>query len=338
MRAFAQKQNQPKQAPALNRNGKGSAATDSRQLHTILYLQRTIGNQAVQRLLNAKAEDRELRSGKTEDGGTVLDHFIVNSTRLQLQRDSSPAAEREEGKPAAASPAKTLQIEFAAFIPGSLGKLFKDHPQYTGLKNQAAFDAAVAAVAGTWLKEPGESKDRGAWYYSTDNREFGGGSHRVGFSGTVNVSGIGALIGKTTIFRHWCDPSHRVRAQHTGAFTPTGETGSVDGPHSKAAIPTNSEDPPVNGPNLSSLSTKGSAAYAFMPTLSPNIDYKVNLTIKKTAASMVEVSGEITRNKFPFYEILVNGTHIYKWSSPDKGPSLTNLNSSETDSITPKTF
>jgi hypothetical protein len=284
---------------------------------------------------------------ETSSGKRLLAHELTHvvqqrteSAAPEIQRDELPGAEKKErpGPPAAGAAGGTaLNIEFHAFIPAAMGKAFSAYPQYTGLKNQAAYNAAVAAVPGTWLIEPGEMQDKGAWYCGTDERGFGGGSHRVGFAGTVNASEVGSL-GAGRIFSHSCDASHRVRAKHTGTFTSTNETGSVEGPLSKIAIPTSSEDPAINTPGASKVKTTGKAAYAFMPRLSPNIDYTVALDLRKTGSGGVEVSGEITRNKFPFYEMLVNKTTVYSWSSPDPGPTLINLNSSETEKIKAHTF
>jgi Domain of unknown function (DUF4157) len=65
MRTFVRKQNPPQRTPTLNRTGTSSAVSATRQVHTILHLQRTIGNQAVQRLLRASADGLDVGSGAT---------------------------------------------------------------------------------------------------------------------------------------------------------------------------------------------------------------------------------------------------------------------------------
>jgi len=66
MRSFTQKQNQPQQRASFNKTGSGTVASaESHQVHPILNLQRTIGNQAVQRMLQPHAEKLEVGSTST---------------------------------------------------------------------------------------------------------------------------------------------------------------------------------------------------------------------------------------------------------------------------------
>jgi hypothetical protein len=51
--------------------------------------------------------------------------------------------------------AAALNIEFDAFIPGALGAPFESYERPRDLKNQVTFDAALKAVPGAWLEEPG---------------------------------------------------------------------------------------------------------------------------------------------------------------------------------------
>jgi len=63
MRAFSQKQTQPQQRASFNKTGSGAVASaESDQVHPILSLQRRIGNQAVQRMLQTHAKKREVGS------------------------------------------------------------------------------------------------------------------------------------------------------------------------------------------------------------------------------------------------------------------------------------
>jgi len=262
--------------------------------------------------------------------------------------DQSAQAQGAE-QPAQTGPAARapLNIEFHCFIPGALGRPFNSFPHAKDLKNQAAFDAAVAAVTtpNSWKPEPMKTEDdvkdpgsaRNVWFYSTDERTFGGGSHRLGFKGSVPAAGVGSLAGSGDIFTHWCDASHRVRSTDTGYFTSKGETGKVDGPTAKTATASHSETRKDSG-SSSTVETKGSAAYAFMPHLSPDIDYKLNLTFTRNAGGGVDVSAVIEHNLFPFYEFIVNGKILWTFSSKDKNPNLKNLNTSTTEHAPPATF
>jgi hypothetical protein len=236
--------------------------------------------------------------------------------------------------PAATTPtsSRKVKVEFSAFIPASLGKPFKNWPHQTGLKNQAQFDGAVAAVSGTWLPEPARIPVIApkAWYYATDNREFGeAGAHRVGFSGVLDTADIGSFATKPTIFRHYCSPSGRVRTTDTGIFTSSNETGSVEGPSYKTATVRNLSEAHTDAGSESHIKTVGAAAYAFMETLSPDIDYSFDFALTKAGDSTF-LEFDVTHNLFPFYEVLVNGASIYKFASSDNGPSPINLNRSRT--------
>jgi Domain of unknown function (DUF4157) len=257
---------------------------------------------------------------------------------VQRQGSTEGAQPLAEPGALAVGSGKALNIEFHAFIPGSLGRRFDSFPHAKDLKNQASFDADVAAVTSpnSWKPEPMKTEDdvkdpgsaRKVWFYSTDERTFGGGNHRVGFKGTVASSDIGSLSGKGPIFHHWCDDSHRVRTTDTGIFTSSGETGSVDGPHAKAAPVTGVKEDRTDSSASSTVETKGAAAYAFMPTASPDIDYDAKFQFDRKATGGVDVSLWIEHNLFPFYEVIVNGTTIWNYSSKDTGPTLINLNRS----------
>ena len=223
-----------------------------------------------------------------------------------------------------------LNIEFDAFIPGSLGSTFERYPHPTDLKNQAAFYAAIKAISGTWLIEPASiaSFGTGPWCYATDNRGFGGGSHRVGFVGSVARSDIGNLAGKPA-FTHTTSGSTHVRWTHTGSFTSNGETGSVDGPYSKSAPVASSENAIDNSVDESTITTKGSAGYPFKAA-SPDIDYALVFDFKRDVGGKMMVKFEVTNNLFPYYELLINGGSVWNYSSSSTGPGLTNLNRSTT--------
>ena len=200
-------------------------------------------------------------------------------------------------------------IEFNAFIPGSLGSKFNsfDHPK--DLKNQAAFEAALSGVSGTWLEEPGSfaGLSSGPWLFSTDDRGFGGGSHRVASTGTVDPANIGSMKARGGAFKHTTSGSSHGRWVHTGNFTSSGETGSLEGPVFKKSNVTGSQDYTDKSPDSSVVTIEASGSYPFA-LIAPSIDYKLVLTITRDASGNVTISGDITTNKFPFYELIINGT------------------------------
>lgn len=298
-----------------------AALTEPRRLNdsTILHLQATAGNAAVAELLGRRARRERPRP--------FIQQVTDRRRQDEAEHGGDPTVQRA---PTATAPAgKKIEIEFYAFIPDWLGKAFKSYSHQKGLKNQTAFDAAVAAVAGTWLPEPGSVSRPSMWYFETDERGFGGGSHRVGFHGTIDSGELGNMLpAGRTVFTHDGDPSSRVSTTDTGWFTSTNETGSVDGPYHDTAPKNHQEMVHDTALSRSTIYTKGSAAYAFMPNVSPDIDYTVWWVLERQLNGQVGVTFQILHDLFPFYEVIVNGTTLYSYSATDPGPTLVNLNSS----------
>src|SRR5262245_51030900 len=104
MRTFAQKQNQPQQQASLNLS-KSSAATSlaSQEIHSILHLQRTIGNRAVLRFLHKNRKyfgtdpDLSQTTGLSSDLSWIPMHkqFSVQN-RLNLALDAGLDSEADE--------------------------------------------------------------------------------------------------------------------------------------------------------------------------------------------------------------------------------------------------
>ena len=267
----------------------------------------------------------------------------LTSAPHAVQREPSSAGDTPpvpaEGDTAAeptqapAPPAPQLDIDFNAFIPGSLGTPFEtaSAPYPKDLKNQSAFEADLKAVRGTWLKEPGSFSDHNssAWYFATDNRSFGGGSHRLGFVGGIAKANIGSFQGRGNLFSHTTSGSEHVRWKHTGTFSSKDETGSLDGPTFKSAAPKSSEEHVDTATDESTITTEGAANYPFK-ALSPDIDYKVVFKLKREAGGKTRLNFEITHNMFPFYELLINKGSVWTHSATDTGPSISNLSTSTT--------
>lgn len=226
-----------------------------------------------------------------------------------------------------ASSVAALNIVFDAFIPGTLGASFESYEHPRDLKNQVTFDAALKAVPGTWLEEPGtfSAYGTGPWCYATDNRGFGGGSHRVGFQGAIPRSDIGSLASKGNLFTHDTSGSEHVRWLHTGYLTSKGEIGKLEGPIKKSAPVSSTETKVDNSVSESIVIVKGSAGYPFKAA-SPDIDYTVIFVFKRDPGGQIAVRFEISNNKFPYYELLINGGTVWTYTSSDTGPGPINLN------------
>ncbi len=254
----------------------------------------------------------------------------------------APAAAGNGAAPGAAKASgggATLRFEFNAFIPGSLGKSFVSYNHPKDLKNQPAFEAALGGVGGTWLPEPGSFADNntGPWLFETDNRSFGGGSHRVGFTGSVPGADIGGAKSKGAYFAHSTSGSARVRWKHSGLLTSSGETGSVEGPFKKSADVKSAEEHDDVSSTKSVITVTGAGSYPFN-AMAPDIDYKLVFTLDRDPSGKILLNGEITTNVFPFYELMINGTLAWSFSSKGTGPGIVNLNTSQTSKMKPLTF
>jgi hypothetical protein len=214
-----------------------------------------------------------------------------------------------------------------AFIHGSLGKRFREIANLRGLTNQQEFDRAVAAVKGTWGREPDPIGGWfQGWHFGTDNRHFGGGTYRLGMSATINTSDIGRLQGQGPVFRVDCTASHRVRATvteeppHLGEFRRFGRVELLE-----RIAPATSRETGEDGPDFSRRNVRAAASYPFS-RVAPNIDIDVQWHLRHDPASgRVHVMIRGTHNRFPFYEVLVNSQPLYQYRPPARGPGPINL-------------
>jgi len=117
MRTFAQKQHQPQQKSSTNfTKSNRSAPTATHAVHPLLYLQRTIGNQAVQRVLQHLGHDFSqvrARSNKGSLSGIQLAAKLqdaphtedVDRITLQADVDAGVPPTKAPAKPPAKAPA-----------------------------------------------------------------------------------------------------------------------------------------------------------------------------------------------------------------------------------------
>lgn len=120
-----------------------------------------------------------------------------------------------------------------------------------------------------------------------------------------------------------------MRWKHTGYLGTKGETGMVEGPLSRWAKPAKDEKHTNTAPNESTVTTEAAANYPFK-TGSPDIDYKVTFKLKRESGGKTRLRFEITKNMFPFYELLINRKLVWNYSATDPGPTIKNLSSSDT--------
>jgi hypothetical protein len=138
MRIFAQKQNQPQQKSSadLTRSNAASTAAAGRQLHPLLHLQRTIGNQGVLRLLRARSD--RLNSSP-EDG------FQTPAASSDAGQIGAPSIVNE----VLASPGRPLDPETRAFMEPRFGHDFSKVRVHSGSPVDAQSAQEVNANAYT---------------------------------------------------------------------------------------------------------------------------------------------------------------------------------------------
>lgn len=220
---------------------------------------------------------------------------------------------------------RAIEIQFMAFIPSRLGKPFRQTKagKKNGFKNQKAFDAEVAAVPGYWGAEPGNVFND--YCFRTDDRDFGGGSHRLISHASINTSDLGHWT-KENPFGGEAGPSERAWVD-SGFFTNEGHVKR----ERKQAVAKSTSKPVTNNNDSSTFQASAAAAYPFVK-LSPDIDLSGNWKLTKLDPAgskvLVELNGE--HNDFPCYEVLVNGTNLYRFNTSGTGPNLWNLGMAST--------
>ena len=202
-----------------------------------------------------------------------------------------------------------LELEFNAFIPGSLGK------RLTG-----TVEGQGRNVSGTWLPEPDPTSP---WWFGTDNREFGGGNARLwSRSREIKVSELGNMEGAGKPFRSASDLSKRIRKKpilgNIQSPNPILEF-QQDNAHSTQTVKVKDE-----GACTTKITVRAAGSYPFID-VAPDIDYEVTWTLKRVDKNKIEITIEGWHNGFPNYEGLVDGKNIYEGPTLGTGPNLWNL-------------
>jgi hypothetical protein len=288
----------------------------------------SLKNQAKRNTGRAETKNKPLTIGSTQKNTTVL----ASSTTNLIKSGS-------------------ITVEVLAFIPKRLGSPIWEIINAKEARDQAGLSAKLKAITNTYAKEPfstgGSSIYRGIsldqietetpWYFATDDRDFGGGSYRLGLKTAVpiQVASIGNLFSrvpslKNKLFQVSCCESKRVRAVFTGAVK--SEKGmkwdrwKVIEEKKRA---TASEEQGLKEETGDSF-TYSIAAHAIYPfaseTFAPDIEIRIELKVRRNSSNgkvYIDISGQ--HNHFPFYEILVNSRSVYTYASENSGPGFWNL-------------
>lgn len=257
----------------------------------------------------------------------VQNDWLVETFGVDLSKLEEASAGPEAGESAASSfalPMIDLDVEFNAFIPGSLGCKADAFGHPAKLKNQQEFEASLAKLGGTWLLEPGDAprvSGYGPWVFETDNRELGGGSHRVGSRGRITGE-VGRIGSSPTIFTHTTSGSTHFRYRHDGWLSSDGATGWIETEGPKSAKVSARESKNDSG-NVSFVEIRCKGAYPFA-TIAPSIDYYVQFKFTENAGQ-VDLTCDIQSNTFPFYELILNGKLVWHHKGEGGGPGIFNL-------------
>jgi hypothetical protein len=175
MHTFAQKQNPPQQTPKLNRTRTSSAVSLTKQVHPILPLQRTIGNQAVLRLLQAKTGELEADSAAPTLSRTAHDFRqtqlhaephakIQRSLAVSTQGDVHEREAHQVAEHVMRTPG--LQLQPACACGGECPKCQQKQPaqgpvhlkpMHDGTNDQG--QTAVPSIIHETLRSPGQPLD-----------------------------------------------------------------------------------------------------------------------------------------------------------------------------------
>ena len=193
-----------------------------------------------------------------------------------------------------------ISIEFNAFIPSRIGQ-------------------TIAGLPGTWAEEPPSGLS--PWYFSTDNRGFGGGSARIRSVTSFTREDIGSMEGKTW-FETSSSPTTRVRRNPLlGGF---GDNTQFD-TQTETSRPQSRKTVDDLAPCKSRIRIEAWGNYPFVSS-SPDIDYTAVWTISlnpKTDEVTIELRG--SHNLFPNYEGLADTNQAYEFDTSFSGPSVWNL-------------
>jgi RHS repeat-associated protein len=204
-----------------------------------------------------------------------------------------------------------IELEFNAFIPGSLGKTVS-----------GALTIGGENISGTWLPEPDPTS---TWWFGTDNRGFGGGGARVrSRSRDIRPTEIGKLESAGDLFITESDFSKRIRRSPL--------LGNIQEPvplleyQEIRAIPTQKVRVRDINPCKSQITVEAEGSYPFVKS-APKINYRVtwHLEVDRDTRKISAVTAKGSHNQFPAYEALVDGKSIYSFFPPGSGPTVWNL-------------
>jgi hypothetical protein len=254
------------------------------------------------------------------------------------------------------NPTGTITLELLAFIPKHLGSPISKLIDAGSARDSAGLTTRLKAITSTFAKEPfsmptsnmigaiplGAIQYETPWYFATDDREFGGGSYRLGLKTIpIRIADIGSLFSrsphlKKKLFEVHCCESKRVCVELTGLVDSTSgmkwDQWKVH-EEKKTATPSESQELLEESTNSFTYSIQANATYPFASKLfAPDIQIDIELKIHRDPGNnktYIDIAGQ--HNRFPFYELLVNSQSCYTYIPKDKngveddGPGFWNL-------------
>lgn len=258
-----------------------------------------------------------------------------------------------------------MNIQFNAFIPQSLGAPLTHFQLPYAVRNKEELEFKLSMIPGSWIKEPfsdlifckTDDREFGQHFVK---KEIDGTSRLYAYNEQeIDLSRIGAFQSYySSVFTKKCGSSHRVKIEvseiNLSYFEQLNSPHRYNNTHSNqinlnyschrnplyAYIHEYSpmtSDPYNSGTshqdfvmdmneNHSIIGVQAQAGYPYGEPISPNIDFSFTVHFHRLALNRYKVYAKGSHNLFPYYEMLIDGHLVYKYTSSFTGPNLFDLN------------
>jgi RHS repeat-associated protein len=188
-------------------------------------------------------------------------------------------------------------------------------------------DAFINRRLGKWNKEP---QPWSQWYFEGDDRDFGGSFERSRLRSwfTIDSCDIGYATNDSVKVYHDTGWSQRRQEEirSVPGFDYPVSVGYIYQRDKATARGSQKIANGVIGTQLRSTRVTATAAASYpFSLLSPDIDYTFYIYFYISKRNEVRTKIGAAHNSFPDYEVIIDGTVVYKYRTDDTGPGLFNL-------------
>ena len=259
-----------------------------------------------------------------------------------------------------------MYIQFNAFIPRSIGtSLAHCQLPYT-FENKEDLKYKLFMISGWWISEPfsdlifckTDDREFGEHFVKRNTRDT---SRLYAYNEQkIDLSKVGSFQScYSNVFIKACDPSHRVKIEVSeidlSCFERVNRPQRYSNNQSQNLInftygchrnplyayvheyqpmksnPYNSGTPHQDfiidiTKDHSIIGVQAQAGYPYSEPASPNIDFNFAVHFHRLAPNRYKIYAVGSHNLFPYYEMLINGRLIYKYTSSFTNPGFFNLN------------